>query len=355
MKTKLSERKQRILRAVVDEYIRAASPISSGEIQSKYFPEISSATIRSELSTLEDMGFLIQPHTSAGRVPAPVAYKLYAENFLPKRTLTTGEVALIHSSFEGRFRDVEDIVKTTARVISDLTNYTSVVVLDDSRAVRLREIKLVDLDERSVLIIIVTDSGVIKDKVITTARPLNPSYLKDAAALLNNVFYGKTVDELKSHEQVLSVQLKDYKDLFDGIVEILVNNDATADKGVIFEGAGKFLEHPDQDIDTARSFLRLMDGRDSMKALIDDDTEIEFSVKVGKDEDGTGLDKCAVVTAKYSVNGLALGHAGVIGPARMDYCKVVSVLDEVRDALRIISDNHIIGSHSYRNYDETEE
>ncbi len=153
----LSERKQKILKAVVDEYIVSANPISSGEIQSKHFSEISSATIRNELSALEEMGYLIQPHVSAGRIPSKKAYSLYVERFVEKSPLTEDEIAFIEQSFHSRFGKVEDIVRQTAKVISDMTNYTSVIILSNIENVLLKEIKLVGLDEPSVLVVIITD------------------------------------------------------------------------------------------------------------------------------------------------------------------------------------------------------
>ena len=126
---KLSERKQKILKAVVDEFIASATPISSGEIKAKYFNDISSATIRNELSALEEMGYLIQPHISSGRVPSKKAYALYVDKFIKKQALTRKEIAFIEASFDKRFGAIEDLVKNTAKVISDITNYTSVIVL----------------------------------------------------------------------------------------------------------------------------------------------------------------------------------------------------------------------------------
>ena len=125
----LSKRKQKILRALVDEFVSTAEPVSSGDIKAKYMPEVSSATIRNDLAALEKMGYLEQPHTSSGRVPLPQAYKLYVENIIPDCVLTPAEIKYIRSSFDKKVDKVEDIIKQTAKVLADVTNYTSVIVV----------------------------------------------------------------------------------------------------------------------------------------------------------------------------------------------------------------------------------
>lgn len=333
MEKKLSERKQKILKAVVDEYIKSAMPISSGEIKSKYFDDVCSATIRSELSTLEDMGYLIKPHTSAGRIPSPSAYKLYASSLLENNTLATEEIAIIDRCFKSRFMEVEDIVKNTAKVISDVTNYTSVIVLHNINEVIIKEIKLVGLDEHSALVIIITDSGIIRDKVIHLNNEINPTYLTDAILLLNKVFCGKMVEQLTDCQTLLDNEFNRFKELFDNILVILKSYNNKDE--VFIEGTSKFLDHPDSNLETAKNFLSLIDNKDTFSQLIDENKDIEFSIKIGKDE--SGIDKCSIVSVKYKFKGNEVGHAGVIGPMRMDYNKVVSVLNYIGKTVSIIA------------------
>ncbi len=335
MGEKLSERKQKILKAVVDEYITSASPISSGEIKNKHFEEISSATIRNELSALEDMGYLIQPHTSAGRVPSKKAYTLYVDRFLQKKALSKKEINIIENSFNERFNEIEDIVRTTAKVISDVTNYTSVIVLKNISKVVLKEIKLVSLDRHSVLVIIITDSGIIRDKVVNLKGESSDVFVRDANALLNKIFAGKMVSQLKSADELIDNELKEFRELYVSIIEILQSYGDDSD-GVYMEGQAKFLQSPESDLQSAKDFLTLLDSKESLKGIIDNNQDIEFSVKIGKEEGG--IDKCAIVTAKYKFKGQEIGHAGVIGPERMDYNKVVSVLKYIGTAVEEISD-----------------
>lgn len=331
MKDKLSERKQKILKAVVDEYIVNANPVSSGEIKDKYFDNISSATIRNELSALEDMGYLIQPHISSGRIPAKKAYALYVDKFIQKKSLTKKEIALIEESFNNRFGAIEDIVRSTAKVISDITNYTSVIVLKNINKVVLREVKLVDLDAHTVLVIIITDSGIIRDKIITLNKPVDTEYIKDANVLINKMFGGKTVNEIRTPDKIIDEELNNFRELIESIFAIL-DSYSEGDESVYLEGSSKFLESPDHDLTSARDFLAVIDTKDRLAEIVENGTNIEFNVKIGKDETG-GIDKCAIVTARYHYKGKEIGSAGVIGPERMDYSKVMSVLDYIKKTL----------------------
>lgn len=332
MEKKLSERKEKILKAVVDEYIQSALPVSSGEIKSKHFSEISSATIRAEMSTLEDMGYLVQPHTSAGRVPAPKAYQLYVERFADRQSLAPRDIEIIERSFDNKFAEMSELVKTTAKVISDVTNYTSVIVMNNITKVKLKEIKLVELDAHTALVIIITDSGIIRDKVISVKHTLTENDVKNANILLNNAFSGKTVGEAQYPEELISNELEAVRELYENIVRILEQYAKGGEEDVVLEGANKLLSYRHTDKESAENFLTVLESKEKLQEVIDDDSDIEFSVKIGKDETG-GLEKCAIVTARYKVSGKEIGHAGVIGPERMNYNKVMSVLRYVGKTL----------------------
>ncbi|NCA92570.1 hypothetical protein EOM82_04885 [bacterium] len=146
---------------------------------------------------------------------------------------------------------------------------------------------------------------------------------------------GKTVSQLKSNEELIDSELKDFRELYESIIEILQSYSEDSE-GVYMEGQSKFLQSPDQDLQTAKDFLTVIDTKEKLKEMVEDNQDIEFCVKIGKDEKG-GIDKCAIVTAKYKFKGKELGHAGVIGPERMDYNKVVSVLKYIGTAVEEIS------------------
>lgn len=326
MDQKLSERKKKVLKAVVDEYISSPLPVSSSDIRDRYFDDISSATIRVELSGLEEMGYLVQPHTSAGRIPSAMAYRFYVENFIGKKSLKKNEIKTIDLFFNKKFNEIEDIVRMSAKVISEITNYTSVIVINNINKVLIKEIKIIGLEAHSALIIIITDSGIIKDKVITLNNEINTAFIRDANVLINRIFSGSIVSELKNRAKLVDTELSEFRELLDCVLEIFKSYSNHSPKNVFVEGGNRVLDYPGTTLAQAKSALNIIEDKDLLSRLLYDETEdIEFSFKIGKDET-CGIDQCAIMTAKYKINGKEIGQASVIGPERMDYGKVMSVL-----------------------------
>ncbi len=171
---------------------------------------------------------------------------------------------------------------------------------------------------------------------------------------LNAIFAGKMVGEITSDEKaqkLISAQFKKYKELYENIIKVLKKYATNAESNVYLDGEGKFLEYPDQDIYSTKDFLEAIDSKERIADIINNDNNIEFSVKIGKDESG-GIEKCAVVTAKYKLKGKEIGHAGVIGPERMDYSKVMSVLSYIGKTLDEITDG---GKHGQERLNSTEQ
>lgn len=341
MKNKeFSERRKKILESVVDSYISEGEPVSSSAIRDKYFPDISSATIRNELSLLEDMGYLMQPHISAGRIPSSLAYRYYVDNLLTLDN-EAGDLDELKERFDTHLSGVEEIVRNTAKVISDVTNYTSVVVLNPLTTV-INRLKLVDLGDGSALVIIVTDAGIIRDQLIEIDGDMTEDYLNQATKILNEIFNGRTLGEIRDNDDMVDERISDYRRLFEGIIDVLKRYREKSGKQVYLEGTNKIFDYKEyEDVDNVKNFMSVIDAKDKLHELIEENNDIEFSVKIGK-EDGDGLTHMALVTAKYSINGKEIGHAGVIGPERMDYKKVIKVLGQISSTLKTLSEDKLI-------------
>lgn len=201
MGKELTERKKKILHALVDLYISTGQPVSSSDIQSKYLPEVSSATVRAELSALEALGYIEQPHTSAGRVPLKDAYKFYVESISEtddhSNMLTDQETAFIRDKFLRRLGKIQDMSVEAAKIISDVTNYTSFIVEKNTADIVIEEIKLVPLKQGKAVVLIVTSAGMIADKAIDLKDDVRPEYVDTATKVLNKVFAGKRVTEVE--------------------------------------------------------------------------------------------------------------------------------------------------------------
>lgn len=343
MPKELTERKKRILHALVDLYISTGQPVSSSDIQGKYLPEVSSATVRSELSALEAMGYIEQPHTSAGRVPLKKAYKLYVESIDTDNSgkmLTDKETQFIRDKFMHKLGHIENLSKEAAKIISDMTNYTSFFIEKTSVNVEIEEVKLVPLKGNKALVLIVTNKGVIADKAIDMKDGIKDEYVDTASQLLNKVFAGRRVEDMdKFYIDEIDVELQGFKDILDEVLAILRIYLNEHSDNVFVEGALKMLDYPEyNNVEDAKNFLSVISDKDSMsELLIDDDTSIEFSVRIGKED--SGVDKCAIITASYKVGDDVMGQAGVIGPERMDYKKVIGVLDYMKKTLSTVIDN----------------
>lgn len=328
---KISERKQKILKAVVDNYIVNPQPVSSNEIRDRYLPDVSSATIRGELCALEELGYLVQPHVSAGRIPSGKAYRFYVDT-LDNDFVKDIDLASIKQHFNMRASDVEEVVRSTARVISDITNYTTVVVMGRVEEVQIKEIKLVDVGENSALVIIITDSGILKDKIINLPSSVKGSYFIAAGNMLNNMFAGKMVKEVLNPELKIQAEMEEFRGLCDEIIGMVSNYKSTNDGKVYLEGANKIFDYKEyENMDNVKNFLSLVNTKEDLKALIGKDSDIEMYIRIGKEEGGQ--ENMAIITAKCIINGKEVGHAGVIGPERMDYKKVISVLSGISKVL----------------------
>ncbi|MBO4479912.1 MAG: heat-inducible transcription repressor HrcA [Clostridia bacterium] len=324
----LSSRKRKILGLLVERYIKTAEPVSSGEIKTLYGEDISSATIRSELASLEELGYLVQPHVSAGRIPTEAAYKLYVENVLAGEKKEI-RVAGVRDYLGKKIVEIEDVVRNTARVISDATNYTSVIVIKNTDDIRIREVKLVEVDAGKALVVIITDSGVIKDNIIEIPVNMGSGYVAAANSVVNDLFADKTLRDVKNASASIDDEMMQYHDIFDKIIKLLEEYASGRHNKVFVEGTSKMFQHPEfSEIDNARDFIRLLDEKDKLGELMTNDGDIELSVRIGKPDGLEG--NCSMVTARYSIGGAEIGKAGVIGPERMDYDKVVSVLHYIQ-------------------------
>ncbi len=341
MGKELSERKRKILHAVVDLYITTGEPVSSSDIQSKYLPEVSSATIRAELSALEALGYLDQPHTSAGRVPLKEAYKLYVGDLDRNNALTDAETAFIRKRFDEKLSQVGDLSRQAAKIISDMTNYTSFLVTKNNPHVMIEEIKLVPLKKGHVIVLIVTDQGILSDKTLEIDEDLRSEYVDTATRVLNKVFAGKEIGEFIGTDFAIEIdeELDSFKGIFDEVLTIIKSYMSEHGDNVVVEGALKMLDYPEyNNIEDAKNFLAVISDHESMSEILPSDEEsIEFSVRIGKED--SGVDKCAIITAAYKVGDEVVGQAGVIGPERMDYKKVIGVLDYIKHTLNSILEN----------------
>jgi len=332
----LSDRKKKILHVVVDDYITDVEPVSSKKIQERHLQKVSSATIRSELAALEEMGYLGHPHTSAGKIPMPKAYRYYVDKLMEKGKLTHKEVDYIQNQFNAHIAETEFLVKNAAKVISDITNYTGVGVQNIKNDENIQNIKLVPLSKKTILLIVVTETKVLKDSIIKTENDIDELYVDTGAEILRNIFCGKNVCQaVKIGEEIVFKEFNRYRILFENIIEIFREYIDTCGEKVFTEGTSKMLNCPEFcDIEKAKNFLTIIDSKQKLASMLKEGAakSVELTVKIGSEDEDETKD-FSVVSANYSIMGKSIGSAGVIGPLRMDYGKVVSVLECIRSTI----------------------
>ncbi|MBE5749254.1 MAG: heat-inducible transcription repressor HrcA [Clostridiales bacterium] len=328
---KLSDRKRKILQLVVDDYISTAQPVSSKSITEKHMPNVSSATVRSELAQLEELGYLSQLHTSSGRVPSVEAYKLYVSELMDKSKLTAKEVGAIRDAFEGHADNLETVVQNAVKVISDLTDYTSVGYTAHSDKNKIIKIDLFRYKPTQALLLIVTENTLIRDRFISIPEVMTDAQLIEASELIARLFVGKEFGEIIGLGDVIKEEFQGYREIFDSVMSAIEDYIAKSGSNVILEGEGKILNHPEyNDSEKVKNFLSVVTSKNKLAGLLADNTDnIEINIKIGGEEGKDMPEDCSLVTATYSASGVKIGTYGVIGPLRMDYQKVVSVLEGV--------------------------
>ena len=338
---KLSERKRKILQLVVDDYISTAQPVSSKSITEKYLPDISSATVRSELAQLEELGYLSQPHTSSGRVPSALAYKLYVTELMDKGKLTQKELGFIKQSFESHADNLEKVVHNAVKVISELTDYTSVGFASPSEKDVIVKIQLFRHKKDKALLLILTESTLIRDKFIDIPEEMTDKQILEASEMMSKLFVGKDFSEVMGLDNDVSEEFRGYREIFANVMSAIEEYLTNENPNIVMEGESKILANPEyNDSEKVKNFLSVVTSKDKLASLLAENNDnIEINIKIGGEENEQMIDDCSLVTATYSACGVKIGTYGVIGPLRMDYQKVVSVLEGVGKILEDLINN----------------
>ena len=323
----MDERKFRILQAIIDDYILTAVPVGSRTISKKYDMGLSSATIRNEMSDLEELGYLDQPHVSAGRIPSAKAYRLYVDQLLRSGRLHSDSEAAIRAHFLGRMRQMEDVIDHAAQVLSTLTHYTAVVLPPSGPQPRIRTIQLVPVSSSSALVVIVTDSGIVRDTVIRVSEQLDGDTLYAISKTLTSSLSGYTLQEAMQLLPGITAGIRENERLLESLNAFLHESADAAHPRVAIGGRSNILNYPEySDMEKARSFLSLMETRDKLASIIAQQGEMAFTVRIGPETGVPEMADCSIVTATYSTRSGQQGTIGVIGPTRMQYSRVLSIL-----------------------------
>lgn len=332
----MDERKKKILQAIVDSYIRNAEPVGSRSISRSYNLGISPATIRNEMSDLEEKGYLAQPHTSAGRVPSDLGYRFYVDCLMQKGELTEWESDYIRKEYEERQKELEVLIKQTSKLLSQITNYISLVQGPRWQESTFKHLRLIPLEEKSVMVVMITDTGLIRNKVVELQKPLDSMQLEGITWLLNNKLRGASLEKIeKIGWQEIERTIQIGSNLLEQTMGLFSQALDSPEEKVYLEGTVKILDHPEfRNLEKFKSLMGTLEKSDLLsQVLTENSKEGEVRVTIGEENKHLEMKDCSIVTATYQVGGKTFGTIGVLGPTRMDYGKVVSVVEVVAKAL----------------------
>lgn len=348
----LSDRERQILRLVVKSFIDTVGPVGSRFLARQYPLGLSPASIRNTMSDLEAQGYLGHPHTSAGRVPTELGYRTFVDELMQSAALTPAEKRLVRGHLEGLLGDTDQLLRESSRLLGELTSLLGVVLSPRLSTGILERLEVVPVSSDRLMFIISVRGGLIRTIVLQVASALNRRDLDRVVAILNERLVGLTLEEIR---QTCRQRVADIDDRETGIVRLTLNASATlfseepTSRQVALGGTPHMLQQPEfQQTDDVRELITLLENRDALVRLIEADGggvtppgKPTATVRIGSENEQTqvedaSVDRYSIVTAQYRV-GQAVGTIGVIGPTRMDYARVVTLVETM--ARQISQDN----------------
>ncbi|NLJ56971.1 MAG: heat-inducible transcription repressor HrcA [Firmicutes bacterium] len=335
----ISARKQVILQAIVTEHIKSAQPIGSRTIARRYKIGLSSATIRNEMADLEEAGYLFQPHTSAGRVPSQKGYRYYVDQLMEAPELEEKEKARIKEVYAyEKLKEIEEIIKYTSQLLSLLTNYTSLILGPQLKKSAFKKMQIMPVDARRGLLVLVADTGFVKNKIINLPRTLSSGELGRIVAYLNQRLKGLTIDKITSQligelRRDLYHHIKFLEDTF----MLLEDSLAEDERRVFLGGTSNILNQPEfEDIKKIKTLLSLFEQHSLLAALLERPVAAgeDIVIRIGKENVLKEVQECSLVMATYCLGKEIMGTIAVLGPTRMNYAKTVAVMQQIIGHLR---------------------
>ena len=328
----LDERKLKILQAIITDYIATAEPVGSRTIAKKYDLGVSSATIRNEMSDLEEMGFIIQPHASSGRIPSDLGYRLYVDRMLKQQKLGDEDKKIVNTMINRNVNQIEYLMNETARLISKMTNYTTIFSEPVVKNTTFNKVRFMSLNDKDLMIIIAAEGNVIRNKIVSLHYMPDEDRLYEISRVISDKLHGQIIENI---DTALVDQL--YNDLngYDEIVSLLMDfiDEIGKSSGMgklHFSGTNNILAFPEfSDVEKAKSLFKTLEKTDSLSNLLAENTGKDMQVYIGNETGIEEMKDCSIVTTTYEFGDNITGTIGILGPTRMDYSQVVSVLNSM--------------------------
>lgn len=332
----LSERKKAILKAVVEDYVESAEPVSSKAISQRARLNLSSATIRNEMSALEDMGYLKQPYTSAGRIPTSQGYRVYVNELMYMYRVTLEETKIIIDNMDKRMQELNKMLSEAGRLTSQLTNYPSYALKPSQQDVTVLRCELIPVDSKNFIIVLLLSDKVVKNRLINIPAPVEPEMLVKLSAVFNASCTGKTEAQItpgliSASERATGDSIGITAVIAGFIIEVLTE---TTFRHPYVSGTTSLLQYPEyRDTQNARKVLNYLANEAELMKLPEPDDSSGIKIMIGPENLAEELKDSSVVVASYDAGDNTYGLIGVVGPTRMDYSKVAARLSMIASVL----------------------
>lgn len=330
----MDERTKQVLHAIIKDYISTAEPVGSRAVAKKYDLGVSPATIRNEMSDLEELGYIEQPHTSAGRKPSQKGYRYYVDYLMEKESLTIPEVEFIRLNLSAHMREIDGFMRQCCQMISRLTNYAAMILVPSEGKGKLEKLQLLPVDAHQLLVIALSSSGVVRHRLLRMPEPLNEAQIAQVEAVLRERLVGLDMEQLTytllrdamgavNHQQKLISQTLELME------QVLYER---AGEKVFFTGTPNILSQPEfKDVDKTRNILGLLEEEDKLKNLLQSE-DAGTHVAIGSELPHEEMKDCSMVIASYDMGGIS-GSIGVLGPTRMSYPRTISLVEFIANEL----------------------
>ena len=327
----MNERQQKLLKTIVENYIKDAKPVGSKSLSDKF--NCSSATIRNEMGILEDLGYIEKNHISSGRVPSEEGYKYYVENLMKPKELTGDDILKLQTIFSNQELEISDAINKCVDIISDITNYTSVILGKTSKDNSLQQVSIIPLQGNKIVAVVCTNKGIVENKQFTLPSNTSVDEVVKTSEIINKMLIGTPIDEVSERlefeiKPIIAKKVHQYEQVYNIFYDAF-NDFVKNSSNVHVSGQSKLLKHPEyQDSEDIKKIVSKFEDQSVIKKIETKDKGVKVFIGDESDFDSN----VTVVKTKYNINGEE-GTIAVIGPKRMEYDKVIGLLKYVNDNL----------------------
>ncbi|MBO8159157.1 heat-inducible transcriptional repressor HrcA [Thermosyntropha sp.] len=334
----LDARKKLILESIIKDYVETAEPVGSRTVVKKHALNISPATVRNEMADLEEMGYLEQPYTSAGRIPSQMGYRYYVDCMMEKEALSDKEIEILQKILQDNIHEWNEVIEKVSYFLAQVTSYASFVIFPSVSLSHFKYLQILPIEENKALVIAVTDSGLIMHRKIDVPESVTPGDLETIGKAMNKVFSGRRLNDIsRSDLRMIRDSLRRRKKFIDKVLDAVEYILTTSEEErLVISGTLNILNEPEfKDLEKLKKILALLDEGVLFKSIVPEDVTDEVEIRIGTENKIEGVKEISLVVSGYNTLGQR-GKIGVIGPIRMEYWKAAGTVETVGKILEEI-------------------